>query len=64
MTTFTTEDRVAAYAVPLTDKQILDIYYKVVKMELKEKYAWQITFARLIEEAHNINKTWGITHEN
>jgi hypothetical protein len=54
MTTFTTEDREQAYkAIPLTDKQIMDIYYKIVRMQLK--HDWQLAFAREIEKAHAIS---------
>lgn len=54
MTTFTTEDREQAYKViPLTDKQIMDIYYQIVRECIKQD--WQIEFARRIERAHDIS---------
>ena len=53
MTTFTTEDREQAYkSIPLTDKQIMDIYYDVVRMQIK--HGWQLEFARRLEKAHDI----------
>ena len=54
MTTFTTADREQAYkAIPLTDKQIMDIYYQIVRERIK--HDWQIEFARRIERAHDIS---------
>jgi hypothetical protein len=54
MTTFTTEDRQQAYLKsPLSDKQIMDIYYDVVRMQIK--HGWQLEFARRIEKAHDIS---------
>jgi hypothetical protein len=54
MTTFTTEDREQAYkSIPLTDKQIMDIYYDLVRRRLKD--GWQLEFARQVEKAHNIS---------
>ena len=54
MTTFTTEDREQAYkSIPLTDKQIMDIYYQIVRERIK--HDWQIEFARRIERAHDIS---------
>ena len=56
MTTFTTEDREQAYkSTPLTDKQIMDIYYQLLKEQIKTD--WQLEFARRIEKAHGISWT-------
>lgn len=53
MTTFTTEDRELAYkSIPLTDKQIMDIFYELVREQ--KKHDWQLEFARRIEKAHGI----------
>jgi len=55
MTTFTTEDREQAYkSPPLTDKQIMDIYYDMIRAKKFQNRDWQLEFARLIEKAHGI----------
>jgi hypothetical protein len=55
MTTFTTEDREQAYkSTPLTDKQIMDIYYDMIRAKKFQNRDWQLEFARLIEKAHGI----------
>jgi hypothetical protein len=56
MTTFTTEDREQAYkSSPLSDKQIMDIYYQLLREQ--RKHDWQLEFARRIEKAHGISWT-------
>jgi hypothetical protein len=58
MTTFTTEDREQAYkSTPLTDKQIMDIYYDMIRAKKFQNKDWQLEFARLIEKAHGISWT-------
>jgi hypothetical protein len=58
MTTFTTEDREQAYkSTPLTDKQIMDIYYDMIRAKKFQNRDWQLEFARLIEKAHGISWT-------
>lgn len=54
MTTFTTEDRMAAYEPPrnpLTDDQIRDIWEKNLVSPTEADY---IVFARALEAAHGI----------
>lgn len=54
MTTFTTEDRVAAYVPaqnPLTNEQIKDIWEKNLISPTEADY---IVFARALEAAHGI----------
>ena len=55
MTTFTTEDRELAYKlIPLTDKQIMDIYYDMIRAKKFQNKDWQLEFARRIERAHGV----------
>ena len=58
MTTFTTQDRQDAQRTPLTDEQIMKIYYSVWDrpMEMEDIEKADITFARAIERAHGIGE--------
>jgi hypothetical protein len=51
MTTFTTDDRIAAQRAPLTDQELLKM--AADKFHYTE-YKLAIEFARAIEEAHGI----------
>ena len=51
MTTFTTEDRLHAGSIPLTRKQIEEIYWTLANKAVDEPL---ISFVRAIERAHGI----------
>ena len=54
MTTFTTQDRQNAQRTPLTDEEIVDMYF--VSNLLPQPHDAIIKFARAIERAHGIGE--------